>query len=266
MVVLPAGRFTMGSPATEPGRNDNESPQTDVDVASFAIGQTDVTRGQWAEYVADTNRPDGLGCAYSGLPKEQAATASWRHLGFTQRDDEPVVCISWSEAQGYVDWLSRKTGRHYRLPTEAEWEYAARGGSTTIYPWGDQASHDYANYGAEECCTGAISGRDVWTNTSPVKSFAPNAFGLYDMIGNAWQWTQDCYAPTLAGRPKDASASDTPDCKFRVARGGTWGDTPSLIRSASRNYAPPPRLVVKDYRSAGFGVRVATDETGKIGR
>jgi formylglycine-generating enzyme required for sulfatase activity len=210
--------------------------------------------------VADSHRPDGTGCAYSGLPKAEAATASWRHLGFSQRADEPVVCVSWAEAQAYVAWLSGKTGRHYRLPTEAEWEYAARAGSTTVYPWGNEASHAFANYGAEACCTGAVAGRDKWVNTSPVGSFPPNAFGLYDMIGNVWQWTQDCYEPSLARRPKDASAVDRQDCTFRVARGGTWGDTPALIRSASRNYAPPPRLVVSEYRSAGFGFRVVTDD------
>ncbi|QJU60053.1 formylglycine-generating enzyme family protein [Sphingomonas sp. AP4-R1] len=258
--MLPAGRFVMGSPATEQGRKDDESPPTQIEVRSFAMGQTDVTRRQWAAFVADTHRPDGIGCAYSGLSKGEAGTASWRHLGFAQRDDDPVVCVSWSEAQAYVDWLSRKMGRPYRLPTEAEWEYAARAGSVTAYPWGDEPSHDFANYGADACCTGATGGRDVWVNTSPVKSFAPNAFGLYDMIGNAWQWTQDCYTASLAGRPKDASAVDSAECKFRVARGGTWGDTPALIRSASRNYAPPPNLVVTEYRSAGFGLRIVSSD------
>jgi formylglycine-generating enzyme required for sulfatase activity len=250
----------MGSPTNEPGRNDDEGPQTIVDVRSFAIGKTDVTRGQWAAFVAETSHPDGLGCAYNGLPKGEGATASWRHLGFTQGDDEPVVCISWKEANAYLGWLGTKTGRHYRLPSEAEWEYAARAGSTTVYPWGDRPSHDRANYGSDTCCTGLIAGGDKWLNTSPVGAFAPNAFGLYDMIGNVWQWTADCYTPSLAARPKNAAAVDQTDCKFRVARGGTWGDMPALIRSASRNYAPPPRLTVEEYRSAGFGLRVVTDD------
>jgi formylglycine-generating enzyme required for sulfatase activity len=260
MVVIPSGRFTMGSPTNEFGRKDDEGPQTIVEVHSFAIGRTDVTRAQWTAFVADTGRADGLGCAFSGLPRDQAGTASWRHLGFTQGDEEPVVCVSWREARAYLDWLSAKTDRRYRLPSEAEWEYAARAGSKTAYPWGNQPSHDRANFGSDTCCTGAIAGRDTWLNTSPVGSFAPNGFGLYDMIGNAWQWTADCYVPSLAARPKDATVVDQPDCRFRVARGGTWGDTPALIRSASRNYAPPPHLTIEDYRSAGFGFRIVTDD------
>ncbi len=261
MVVLPAAHFLMGSPADEPGRGPDEGPQVDVEVGRFAIADADVTRAQWRAFVEDTGRADGLGCAYSGLPKEQASAASWRNLGFAQGDDEPVVCVSWNEAQAYVQWLSRKTGRAYRLPTEAEWEYAARAGTSTAFPWGKDASHDWANYGADACCTPATEGADRWVNTSPIRSFPPNGFGLYDMIGNVWQWTQDCYVESLAGRPAVASSVERDGCQFRVARGGTWGDPPVLIRSASRNYAPPPGDIVAEYRSAGFGLRVATDVT-----
>ena len=260
MIVVPGGQFTMGSPAIEPGHKPDEEPLTKVNVGSFAIGETDVTVAQWRAFVAATGRPDGPGCAYSGLAGDQAAQASWRHLGFTQGNDEPVVCVSWNEAQAYVQWLSDKTGRSYRLPTEAEWEYAARAGTGTAYPWGDTASHDQANYGAETCCTSATEGIDRWSYTSPVRSFPANAFGLYDMIGNVWQWTQDCYVGTLAGRPSSAAVVDRQPCQFRVARGGTWGDTPALIRSAARNYAPPPNSVVADYRSAGFGLRVVSSD------
>jgi formylglycine-generating enzyme required for sulfatase activity len=260
MILVPSGRFEMGSPATEPGHQSDEEPVTTLNVRSFAIGETDVTVSQWRAFVAATGRADELGCAYSGLADDETAQASWRHLGFAQGDDEPVVCVSWNEAQAYVRWLSEKTGRAYRLPTEAEWEYAARAGTSTAYPWGDTASHDQANYGAETCCTPAAVGADRWLHTSPVRSFPPNAFGLYDMIGNTWQWTQDCYVGTLAGRLPSAAVVDRKDCKFRVARGGTWGDTPTLIRSAARNYAPPPRSVVANYRSAGFGLRVVSSD------
>ena len=201
MIIVPAGRFMMGSPVTEPGHKSDEDPVTQVSVLSFAIGETDVTVAQWRGFVTATGRLDELGCAYSGLLGKEAARASWRHLGFTQGDDEPVVCISWNEAQAYVRWLSDKTGRVYRLPTEAEWEYAARAGTSTAYPWGDTVSHNRANYGAETCCTSATDGADRWLYTSPVGAFPANSFGLYDMIGNAWQWTQDCYVETLAGRP-----------------------------------------------------------------
>ncbi len=260
MIVVPGGTFTMGSPRSEAGHKADEEPATRVKVASFALSETDVTVGQWRHFVEATGRADGLGCAYSGLPREETADASWRHMGFTQGDDEPVVCISWNEAQAYVEWLNQTTGRAYRLPTEAEWEYAARAGTSTAYPWGDTASHDQANYGAETCCTPATGGRDRWTYTSPVRSFPPNAFGLYDMIGNAWQWTQDCYVDSYAGRRVAAAAVERVSCQFRTARGGTWGDTPALIRSSARNYAPPPRMVVAEYRSAGFGFRVATSD------
>lgn len=261
MIVIPAGRLMMGSPAAEVGHKADEEPITKVAVQRFALAEADVTRAQWRTFVEDTKRPDGLGCAYSGLPKEEGGQASWRHLGFKQGDDEPVVCISWIEAQAYVVWLSRRTGRAYRLPTEAEWEYAAKAGTNTAYPWGDTASHDHANYGSEACCTPATEGGDRWLYTSPVRSFSPNAFGLYDMIGNVWQWTQDCYVDTLAGRPSSGAAVSRETCQFRVARGGTWGDPPALIRSAARNYAPPPGKIVADYRSAGFGLRVATSDT-----
>jgi len=264
MVALPAGRFTMGSPASEPGRWDDEGPLTPVQVRAFAIGRFDVTRAQWAAFVADSGHPDGLGCAYSGLPESESSRASWRHLGFAQEATHPVVCVSWTETQDYLRWLSAKAGRFYRLPTEAEWEYAARAGSTTAFPWGDTATHARANYGAETCCTGRVEGADRWFHTSPVGSFPPNGFGLYDMIGNAWQWVQDCYAPTYAGRPVDASAVDAADCRFRVARGGTWGDFPAMIRSAARNYAPPPEQPVPEYRSAGFGFRVVTATAGAV--
>jgi formylglycine-generating enzyme required for sulfatase activity len=260
MIVVPAGRFTMGSALTEPGHKADEEPATKVTVPSFALADADVTLAQWRLFVTETGHPDGLGCAYSGLPKDQAGQASWRHLGFSQGDDEPVVCVSWNEAQAYVQWLSRKTGRAYRLPTEAEWEYAARAGTSSAYPWGDEASHDRANYGAETCCTPAVAGADRWSNTSPVRSFPANGFRLYDMNGNVWQWTQDCYVDTLAGRPASAMAVTQPECRFHVARGGTWGDPPALIRSASRNYAPPPKLNVAEYRSAGFGFRIATSD------
>ena len=188
-----------GLSKTEPGHKPDEEPAISVKVTSFALGETDVTVGQWRSFVKSTGHSDGLGCAYSGLPHEQAGVVSWHRLGFPQGDDEPVACISWNEAQSYVRSLSVTTGRDYRLPTEAEWEYVARAGKASAYPWGETASHDWGNYGADTCCTPATGGRDRWTYTSPVRSFPPNAFGLYDMIGYAWQWTQDCYVASYTG-------------------------------------------------------------------
>ena len=273
MVVIPAGSFMMGSPKSEPGRYDEEGPQRQVSIREFAAGKFDVTRGQWAAFVKSTNRETRTGCAWSGRSESKPdATASWCDLGFPQDDNHPVVCVTWNDAQEYVHWLSQKTGHKYRLLTEAEWEYAARSGTTTPYPWGSTASHEYANYGADNW-GGFASGRDRWVNTSPVGSFPPNKFGLYDMHGNVLQWVQDCFAPSYAGQPADGSpyeaivqlkmVGDLSDmngnnsCSYRMLRGGDWGDPPRQIRSAFRNFAPPPGATLQDYRSGGVGFRVA---------
>jgi formylglycine-generating enzyme required for sulfatase activity len=207
MVVIPAGSFTMGSPPNEPGRFSGEDPLRKVTIRQFAAGKFDVTRGQWAVFAKVTNRATHEGCKFSGLPKGQEAEASWRNLGFQQDDSHPVVCVTWSDAQDYAHWLSKRTGHKYRLLTEAEWEYAARAGTTTAFPWGPTASHEYANYGTEKCCGDELSmGRDQWVETSPVGSFPPNGFGLYDMIGNVLQFVQDCFAPSYSGLATDGSA------------------------------------------------------------
>lgn len=262
MVAVPSGRFVMGgASADEP----SERPQHEVSVRAFAMGKFDVTRAQWAEFVTATNHAINGGCEWAGFPDDDAAAtaaASWRNLGFEQRDDHPAVCVSWNDAQDYLRWLSKRAGHIYRLPTEAEWEYAARAGSTSAYPWGATASHDHANYGSDECCEEFTRGRDQWLYTSPVGSFPPNVFGLFDMHGNAWQWVQDCYADSYAGAPTDGSAHDEANCQLRVLRGGTWGDPPELLRSATRNCAPPPPERWNpqwDYRSGGVGFRVARD-------
>ena len=151
MVVIPAGEFTMGAPAGEMGRYDEEGPQRRVQVRRFAASKFDVTRGQWALFVAAANHATQGGCSWSGLPGGEPdapnPAASWRNLGFAQENSHPVVCVTWNDAQDYLNWLSGRTGHPYRLLTEAEWEYAARAGSTTPYPWGESASHEHANYG-----------------------------------------------------------------------------------------------------------------------
>jgi formylglycine-generating enzyme required for sulfatase activity len=280
MVVIPAGSFIMGSPADEPGFFMIEGPQRRVSIRQFAAGKFDVTRGEWAAFVLATKRFTPAGCAWSPSYKGEA-DASWQHLGFAQDATHPVVCVSWDDAQEYVRWLTQRTGRTYRLLTEAEWEYAARAGTTTPYPWGSAASHENANYGLDKCCgTGLASGRDRWVYTSPVGSFPPNAFGLYDMHGNVLQWVQDCFAPSYDGLPADGSAfetvlqlkltgdlsemSGTNSCAYRMLRGGDWGDPPAMIRSAFRNFGPPPGALVQGTGGAGF--RVATDVTNPLRR
>lgn len=143
------------------------------------------------------------------------------------RGTRPVIYVSWDDAQQYVAWLSKMTGKPYRLLTEAEWEYATRAGTTTAYSWGHEIGKGNAN------CDGCGSQRDD-RKTSPVGSFKPNAFGLYDMAPNVWQWVQDCYQDDYKGAPTDGSERTSGDCKNRVVRGGSWVDGPQNGRSASR--------------------------------
>jgi len=263
----------MGSPESEAGRMPSEGPQRRVTVRSFAAGRFDVTRGQWATFVSATNRDTTAGCAWaSASGSKPDPQASWRNLDFPQDDNHPVVCVTWNDAQDFVRWLSQRTGRGYRLLTEAEWEYAARAGTTTPHPWGSSASHEDANYGTEIGYAGLASGRDRWEKTSPGGAFPPNAFGLYDMHGNVLQWVQDCFSG-YAGLATDGSAYETAvalkepvpfggmvgtsSCAYRMLRGGDWGDPPRMIRSAFRNFAPPRGATIENYRSGGVGFRVA---------
>lgn len=275
MVVIPGGSFEMGTPAAEPGYLPLEGPRHRVRIRQFAAGRFDVTRGQWAAFASATKRNSRSGCLWDGrTTMKPDPKGSWENLGFPQTDDHPVVCVSWNDAQDYARWLSRRTGHTYRLLTEAEWEYAARAGTTTAYPWGNTATHERANYGSDECCSGLATGRDKWVYTSPVGSFPSNAFGLYDMHGNVLQWVQDCFSSSYAGLPTDGSAntvsvtlklsgdlsdlSGTKSCAYRMLRGGDWGDVPDLIRSGFRNFGPPPGAS-SPFVSGGVGFRIARE-------
>jgi formylglycine-generating enzyme required for sulfatase activity len=251
MVVVPAGDFVMGSPDTETGHFPQEGPQHKVKFAKpFAAGKFAVTLGEFKAFVVATNFDVGLTCdSWNGSAWERREGGSWRNPGFLQIDEQPVVCVNWVEAEAYAKWLSDTTGKSYRLLSEAEWEYAARGGTTTAYYWGDAFLKGRAH------CQGC-GGEHDGTRTSPVGSFVPNAFGLYDMAGNAWQFTLDCYHKTYQVSDNDTAPSDggawtSGDCKFRVARGGSWMNAPAVLRSASRT-GPAPSL-----RSNNLGFRVA---------
>lgn len=245
MVVISPGAFMMGSPATETGRSDAEGPRHKVTIAkAFAIARFDVTREQYAAFAAATHA--------AANPKCDWRTPKSRGTPLAQSADEPVVCANWTDAQAYVSWLGHKTGRHYFLPSEAQWEYAARAGSTTARPWGDAITHENANYGADSCCGPATAGRDRWLYTSPVGSFPPNAFGLSDMIGNVWQWTEDC-AEDYTHTPVDGSPAISGDCSKRIIRGGGWFHGPDAARSASRVGDDADRRV------ADIGFRVAAE-------
>lgn len=241
MVPLPAGRFIMGSPPNEVGRFGNETQHV-VDIAKpFAIGRFDVTFDEWDACVKD-----------GGCNGYRPSDEGW---GYGNR---PVINITWNDAQSYLDWLTKRTGVRYRLPSEAEWEYAARGGTTTARWWGGQISRTDAKYGPDECpqqkhCGGFASGPGNWVHTAPVGSFPANPFGLFDALGNVWQWTADCWHSEYQGAPTDGRPWDEPSCKRRVVRGGSWTDVPSFVRSAARSGVSP------DARRGHVGLRVVRE-------
>lgn len=241
LTVVPAGEFTMGSPASEPGRAAAEGPQHRVAIGyAFAAGTFMVTRDEYAAFVADTRRSDPDGCWLTFKPGEkgEAKGYNWHNPGFAQTGRDPVVCVSWEDARDYAAWLSAKTGRAYRLLSEAEWEYASRGGSAAARPWGDGIDHARANYGTDKCCAPLAAGNDRWEFTSPVGSFPPNAFGLYDVLGNAWQRLDDCWNATFDGAPADGSVWRTGDCTKRTGHGGAFDSEPSFLRAAFRGSVP----------------------------
>lgn len=245
MIVIPAGSFMMGSPATEQGRDPAEGPQHRVTIAHvFAIGRFDVTRDQYAAFAREAKVDADAKCDWRD-PK-------FRGSSIAQKGDEPVVCVNWADASAYTAWLSRKTARHYFLPSESEWEYAARAGSSSARPWGAAITHEDANYGADACCSPAASGHDKWLFTSPVGSFPPNAFGLSDMIGDVWQWTADC-GEDYAHTPRDGAPASTGDCTRHMVRGGGWFHGPDAARAASRIADEATR------RAADIGFRVGAE-------
>jgi formylglycine-generating enzyme required for sulfatase activity len=237
LVTIPTGVFDMGTPAAEPGRLAHEGPVHQVTIANaFALGKFEVTFAQWDACVDDG------GCNY--YPADEG----------TGRGLHPVMNINLDEMHAYLHWLTVKTGNVYRLPTEAEWEYAARAGSVSAYAWGAKASHEFANYGADTCCEGTIAGRDVWLNqAAPVGSFPANQFGLHDMHGNVYERVRDCWTPSYDDAPTDGSASLTGDCRALGLRGGAWVSSPALLRAGERD------AFNGYYRSTVMGFRVVRE-------
>ncbi len=268
MVVIPAGTFTMGSPKNEKGRLADEGPQREVRITKpFAVGKFPVTVYEFKAFVAETGHDAGWAAyAWNDETWELQEGRSWRYPGFAQTDSDPACCLNWHDAQAYAKWLSAKTDKTYRLLSEAEWEYAARGqtrpGNYPRYFFGDVEADvcEYGN-GADQTAREQIPGAENWpvlsctdkyAYTSPVGSYRPNAFGLYDMAGNVWEWVEDCYHDTYkGGAPLDGKAWVEDKCDTRVHRGGSWGDNPRSLRAANRGRGNP------DSRVASIGVRVA---------
>jgi formylglycine-generating enzyme required for sulfatase activity len=243
LVVLGAGSYTMGSPASEPERDPDE-PQRRIAIGRpFAMASTPVTWNQWEACVRD-NWCEGAAIdqALRSNP-DGSRNPQYKDHG---RGTRPAVGMSWYDAQRFVGWLNWKTGNDdaYRLPSEAEWEYAARAGTTTAFPWGESIDYNRGNFGLRGHGDRGpyAEGRDRWLDeTAPVGSFEPNAWGLYDMHGNVFEWTQDCYEADLAHAPVDGSASTEGDCSVRVFRNGTFTSNPYMQRSARRG-APYPAI------------------------
>jgi formylglycine-generating enzyme required for sulfatase activity len=273
MAVIPAGNFLMGSSTAETQRDidamswdvdsvfkrllNNEHPQHEVNInRSFAIGRYLVTRGEFAAFVQEIGYAPSKGCIIHRLSPHDSTwpEAGWQAPGYQQTDSDPVVCVSWNDAQAYAAWLNRKLREQtptadagsYHLPSEAEWEYAARAGTRTARWWGDDIGRGNAD------CQGCGSRWDD-QQPSPVGSFRPNPFGLFDMLGSAWEWVEDCWHKDYVGAPTDGSAWMAGEwCQqYYTMRGGGFSTSSSLLRPAERSF------VHSDERSNGIGFRVA---------
>ena len=235
--MIPAGSFTMGSPETEEGRLEREGPQRDVRITRmFAMGRYTITRGQFAEFLSATGYDMSGGAILRIAEKAELLPGGWRKCGFEQTDSHPIVCVSWRDAQAYVRWLTKNTGQPYRLPTEAEWEYAARAGTETPFWTGFSISTEQANYNGNYTYGTGTAG--LWRKGTVAvddEKFQPNPFGLHHMHGNTWEWIQDTFHPKYEEYLVDEFAFvDDLYSTERVLRGGCWLDAPDLLRSSSR--------------------------------
>ena len=264
MVVIPAGTYRMGSPEAEGGRGRSEGPLHDVRIQEkLAVGRYEVTRGEYGDFVKETGRETRRGCwvGDGGIKNwRQDGSRSWQSPGFGQGEGHPVVCVSWEDARAYADWLSDKTGETYRLLSEAEWEYATRAGTRTSRYWGDSETGQCRHANGADAAFGAAYGsrpprslscRDGSAHTAEVGRHGANAWGLSDMLGNVWEWVEDCWHENYKGAPEDGSAW-VPEgrCEARAVRGGSWYYW-SLVRSAARGSDRPVN------RNFDTGFRVA---------
>lgn len=261
LIVLQAGSFRLGSPSDEPGRWSDEGPAVTLSLRRpIAMSVNEVTRGQYARFSRATSRAPGACQPPAGLGDPNAQLdLSWREPGFQQSDDHPVICVNWEDAQAYVAWLSRETGKRYRLPTEAEWEYAARGGTAAPRFWradyssacsfanvADRAAAQvFKDWNAAPCDDGQVF-------TAAVGSYRANGFGLHDMLGNVWEWVGDCWNDSH--EPGDPHVARTGgDCSRRVIKGASWISIERLVRIAARGADKPAA------RTIGTGFRVVRE-------
>lgn len=263
MVVIPAGSFRMGD-LNGGGDSEAKPVHTVTFPHSFAVGRYEVTRSEFAAFVDETGHSVEGGCyTWTGSIFETRESSNWRDPGFSQTDRDPVVCVNWNDAKAYVGWLSRKAGKAYRLPSEAEWEYVARAGTNFARYWGNTETDqcDYEN-GADKTYSQAYPKdhlvnshcSDGYVYTSPVGSFHPNAFGLYDMLGNVREWVEDCWHKDYQRAPSDGGAWGAEDkCNYRVRRGASWRVGPTWVRPSSRS----GRDVPMGFRLNHYGFRVA---------
>ncbi|HKY91486.1 MAG TPA: formylglycine-generating enzyme family protein, partial [Nevskiaceae bacterium] len=237
LVSVPGGRYDMGDQIGD-GEAD-ERPVHSVTIAPMRVGRYEVTFDEWDA------------CVAAGGCSRRANDSGWG------RGRRPVINVNWSDAQQYLRWLSSKTGHAYRLPTEAELEYLNRAGGRSRYPWGDDPTAACTRANVSDRAAQAkhpdwttFPCNDGFEETSPVGSFPGNAFGLYDVAGNVWEWTEDCYQPGYRDAAADGSARTTGDCRRRIIRGGSWGDAPINLRSSDRTGGDPGRT----YNIVGFRV------------
>ena len=282
-IRIEPGEFMMGTPETEPGRYPNEKLHTVRITGEYLLGAHEVTRGQFRAFVHATGfktdaERQGFALLFTGDAWERRSGGSWRNVGFEQTDDHPVVSISWNDAVAFVRWLSRKEQREYRLPTEAEWEYAGRSGARTAYPWGDDpdAGAGFTNAADQSVkrhfpkLPSFFKWDDRFTYTAPVGTFKPNRWGLFDMIGNALEWCADFYGRYPTGETSDPKGPPQGDENgSRVLRGGSWANRPLDIRTGFRHWhAQSYQLNVIGFRLAlaADSLTMATSEGAKSER
>jgi formylglycine-generating enzyme required for sulfatase activity len=274
MIRVPAGTFLMGTPGADLANPATRAESQALVVRiprAFAIGRREVTRAEYRAFIADTQHEVRGACRtwneqLGRFADDRART--WENPGRPReaRDDHPAACVSWDDARAYAQWLARRTGKPYRLPSEAEWEYAARAGSTTLRPWGDAAADGCGLANAYDLAARDMYGlgweaarcRDGYPDVAPTASLRANAFGLHDMLGNVWEWVEDCATDSYVGRPRDARAwTWIGGCTRRIQRGGSWITPPDRVRSAFRADAD-----ARD-RADYVGFRVALDLDGR---